>query len=252
MKNLTLLIIFLASCFVSAQTINGSVYDSISTLENIKITNLSSKQMTTSDVNGRFSIAGKIGDTLHASSLFYNEQKLVLKDYHFHESVVIELKQIFNNLDEVQLITPHKETLADIETVQVTLKNQFAEDRKNNPHLYSKQPTTGGIDIIQVIGLIAKLFENKDKYVAPPFVAITLQDLEALIETSQLFDKKLLTNTLNIHEDNINLFLQYLEAKTIDSELLKENKEVYLLEIFIKSGEDFKQLVDTFNAKNKQ
>lgn len=60
--------------------------------------------MTSSDVNGRFSIAGKIGDTLHASSLFYNEQKLVLKDYHFHESVVIELKQIFNNLDEVQLI----------------------------------------------------------------------------------------------------------------------------------------------------
>ena len=208
--------------------------------------------MTTSDVKGRFSIAGKIGDTLHASSLFYNEQKLVLKGYHFHESVVIELKQIFNNLDEVQLITPYKETLADIETAQVTLKNQFAEDRKNNPHLYSKQPTTGGIDIIQVIGLIAKLFENKDKYIEPPFVAITLQDLEALIETSNLFDKNLLTNTLNIHEDNINLFLQYLEAKTLDSELLKETKEVYLLEVFIKSGEDFKQLVDTFNAKNKQ
>jgi hypothetical protein len=235
---------------VSAQTVNGSIYDSISTIENIKITNLSSKQMTASDVNGRFSIAGKIGDTLHVSSLFYNEQKLVLKDYHFHESVVIELKQILNNLDEVQLIEPYKETLADINVVESELKNQILTDIKNNPHLYSKQPTTGGIDIIQVIGLIAKLFENKDKYVEPPFIEMTYEDLESLFEKSSLFNRRFLTQDLAIEEEYIPMFFEFIIKNQLDSKLLEKNKEVDLIELFVQKGKAFNKIIADF--KNQQ
>jgi hypothetical protein len=235
---------------VSAQTVNGIVYDSISTIENIKITNLSSKQMTASDVNGRFSIAGKIGDTLHVSSLFYNEQKLVLKDYHFHESVVIELKQILNNLDEVQLIEPYKETLADINVVESELKNQILTDIKNNPHLYSKQPTTGGIDIIQVIGLIAKLFENKDKYVEPPFIEMTYEDLESLFEKSSLFNRRFLTQDLAIEEEYIPMFFEFIIKNQLDSKLLEKNKEVDLIELFVQKGKAFNKIIADF--KNQQ
>ncbi|MEM5538203.1 hypothetical protein [Olleya sp. AS48] len=235
---------------MSAQTVNGIVYDSISTIENIKITNLSSKQMTASDVNGRFSIAGKIGDTLHVSSLFYNEQKLVLKDYHFHESVVIELKQILNNLDEVQLIEPYKETLADINVVESELKNQILTDIKNNPHLYSKQPTTGGIDIIQVIGLIAKLFKNKDKYVEPPFIEMTYEDLESLFEKSSLFNRRFLTQDLAIEEEYIPMFFEFIIKNELDSELLKKEKEVDLIELFVQKGKAFNNIIADY--KNKQ
>ena len=245
-----LLFVFLTSCFVSAQTVNGSVYDSISTIENIKITNLSSKQMTASDVNGRFSIAGKIGDTLHVSSLFYNEQKLVLKDYHFHESVVIELKQILNNLDEVQLIEPYKETFADINVVESELKNQILTDIKNNPHLYSKQPTTGGIDIIQVIGLIAKLFENKDKYVEPPFIEMTYEDLESLFEKSSVFNRRFLTQDLAIEEEYIPMFFEFIIKNELDSKLLEKNKEVDLIELFVQKGKVFNNIITDY--KNKQ
>lgn len=206
--------------------------------------------MTASDVNGRFSIAGKIGDTLHVSSLFYNEQKLVLKDYHFHESVVIELKQILNNLDEVQLIEPYKETLADINVVESELKNQIFTDIKNNPHLYSKQPTTSGIDIIQVFGLIAKLFENKDKYVEPPFIEMTYKDLESLFEKSSLFNRRFLTQDLAIEEEYIPMFFEFIIKNELDSKLLEKKKEVDLIELFVQKGKVFNNIIADF--KNKQ
>lgn len=235
---------------MSAQTVNGIVYDSITTIENIKITNLSSNKMTASDTNGTFSIAAKIGDTLHVSSVFYNEQKLVLKDYHFHESVVIELKQVLNTLDEVQLIEPYKETLANINVVETELKNQILADIKNNPHLYSKQPTAGGIDIIQVIGLIAKLFENKDKYIEPPFIEMTFEDLESLFENSSIFNRRFLTQDLAIEEEYIPLFFEFIIKNQLDSKLLKKDKEVDLIELFVQKGKAFNKIIADF--KNQQ
>ena len=235
---------------MSAQTVNGIVYDSITTIENIKITNLSSNKMTASDTNGTFSIAAKIGDTLHISSVFYNEQKLVLKDYHFFESVVIELKQVLNTLDEVQLIEPYKETLANINVVETELKNQILADIKNNPHLYSKQPTAGGIDIIQVIGLIAKLFENKDKYIEPPFIEMTFEDLESLFENSSIFNRRFLTQDLAIEEEYIPLFFEFIIKNQLDSKLLEKDKEVDLIELFVQKGKAFNKIIADF--KNRQ
>ena len=235
---------------MSAQTVNGIVYDSITTIENIKITNLSSNKMTASDTNGTFSIAAKIGDTLHISSVFYNEQKLVLKDYHFFESVVIELKQVLNTLDEVQLIEPYKETLANINVVETELKNQILADIKNNPHLYSKQPTAGGIDIIQVIGLIAKLFENKDKYIEPPFIEMTFEDLESLFENSSIFNRRFLTQDLAIEEEYIPLFFEFIIKNQLDSKLLEKDKEVDLIELFVQKGKAFNKIIADF--KNQQ
>ncbi|MFQ3239773.1 MAG: hypothetical protein ACI9NI_002086 [Olleya marilimosa] len=235
---------------MSAQTVNGIVYDSITTIENIKITNLSSNKMAASDTNGTFSIAAKIGDTLHVSSVFYNEQKLVLKDYHFHESVVIELKQVLNTLDEVQLIEPYKETLANINVVETELKNQILADIKNNPHLYSKQPTAGGIDIIQVIGLIAKLFENKDKYIEPPFIEMTFEDLESLFENSSIFNRRFLTQDLAIEEEYIPLFFEFIIKNKLDSKLLEKDKEVDLIELFVQKGKAFNKIIADF--KNQQ
>ena len=235
---------------MSAQTVNGIVYDSITTIENIKITNLSSNKMTASDTNGTFSIAAKIGDTLHVSSVFYNEQKLVLKDYHFFESVVIELKQVLNTLDEVQLIEPYKETLANINVVETELKNQILADIKNNPHLYSKQPTAGGIDIIQVIGLIAKLFENKDKYIEPPFIEMTFEDLESLFENSSIFNRRFLTQDLAIEEEYIPLFFEFIIKNQLDSKLLEKDKEVDLIELFVQKGKAFNKIIADF--KNQQ
>ena len=235
--------------FVSAQTVNGIVYDSIATIENIKITNLVSKNMTASDANGTFSIAGKIGDTLKFSSIFYKEQTLVLKAFHFHESVVIELKKIYNNLDEVKLITPYKEQLADIKTVESKLKNQILEDIKNNPHLYSDQPVAGGIDIIQVFGLIAKLFENKDKYVPPPFIEMTYEDLETLFEQSKLFNSSFLVNDLAIEKDYIPMFLEFVIKNELNSNLLEKEKEFELLEIFVQKGQVFNKIIADFKKE---
>ncbi|AUC76101.1 hypothetical protein [Olleya sp. Bg11-27] len=250
MKTFTTLLVFLTTSVLSAQTLTGKVYDSISTLENIKITNLFSKQITVTDTNGTFQIEGKTGDTLQISSLFYHEQKLVLKAYHFHESVVIELKQILNNLDEVQLIEPYKETLADIKNVEVTLKNQISEDIKNNPHLYSKQPTTGGIDIIQVIGLIAKIFEDKDKYIAPPFIEMTYEDLESLFENSNLFNERFIIHDLQIEKEYIPMFFEFVIKNELDSKLLQKDKEVDLIELFVQKGKVFNKIIADY--KNKQ
>ncbi len=239
MKPLLYLIVFLTTVGVSAQTINGVVYDSIATVSAIKIENLANKQMTLSDSTGQFYIVGQVNDTLSFSSIFYENQKVVIKTIHSTEPLVIELKAVVNNLDEVKLVTAYKEQLRTIETAQATLGNQLANDKKNNPHLYG-QLNNKGLDIIEIIGLIGKLFKNKNK--ATPVVVATYKDFKQLFETSKLFNNKLLKDTLNIPEDNTNLFFQYIEAKQLDSELLKEAKAIYLLDILIKSGAEFNLL----------
>ncbi|WGD34758.1 hypothetical protein [Olleya sp. YS] len=244
MKTLLYLIFFLVVFTASSQTISGIVYDSISTVENIKIENLANNKITASNANGEFSIGGKVNDTLKISSLFYHEQIIVVKEIHVSESIVIDLKKITNTLEEVQLINAYKEQLADIEVVEVTLKNQILEDIKNNPHLYSRGSSSADLNIKALLGLVFNLFKNKDKYEEKPFVAIDYYALETLFTTSAIFTNDFLNNTLRIDKNYKHLFLEYVVEQNLNSELLEKSHEIYLIENLIALSKDFNKIVD--------
>lgn len=158
----TILLVLLSYC-TSAQIFQGKIYDSIATLKNIKVTNISKGKLVYSDDDGNFSIHASINDTIIFNSLFYNEQILFIRENHLNQIIVIELKATTNALSEVSLTAIKRK---DIETItqeaETQLKNQINQDMINNPHLYGLSPSTN-MDFIEIFKLIGKLFKKKKK-----------------------------------------------------------------------------------------
>ena len=235
---------FFSCLSLSAQTIRGVVFNTTSTVEDIKIQNLSNKYIVFTNNNGEFTLDAKTNDTLRISSLFYITQNIIVKSIYAKEPFVIQLKKTNNTLEEVRINGKEKEKIANIETVESNLKNQILEDIKNNPHLYGRMPE-GGLDLIQIIGLVAKLFKKKNK--VDPFKPISYQNLDALFNnTNSLFNDTLLTETLKVDKDKKFLFFEFVEAKSIDSKLLMANKELQLLEEIIIISNEFNIIIKNY------
>ncbi|WP_299386220.1 hypothetical protein [uncultured Lacinutrix sp.] len=247
MKPFYILLILFCPITLLAQTVNGVIYNATSTIEDIKIENLSNKKITYTNKNGAFTITAKTNDTLKVSAFLYKTQNIIVKPIHEKEALVIQLKETKNTLEEVNINGTEKEKIADVKATETNLKNALLEDIKNNPHLYGKMPE-GNLDIIKIIGLVAKLFKNKNK--ADPFVPVSYENLISLFNNKHsLFNDALLTETLDIEKDKKFLFFEFVEAKNIDSKLLTENKDLDLLENIIKASEEFNTIIKNFKRE---
>lgn len=85
--------------------LDGKVsYDNNEDIENIHVFNLSTSKGTLTDQAGRFKIAVSIGDTLTTSSIQFVHTKIVVSFEHFvSKTIVIELQELTNQLDEIIL-----------------------------------------------------------------------------------------------------------------------------------------------------
>jgi len=248
LKTLYFFFILVSFSPLPAQTVSGVVYNSNSTIEDIKIENLSNKDNVFTNNKGEFTITATAKDTLEISSLFYIPQKIIVKPIFFKEVFVIELKKTKNILDEVKINGTTKDKAVNIIKVQANMRNQILEDIKNRPHLYGKAPS-GNLDFIKIKDLIGKLF--KKKYKDEPFTPIYYKDIEFLFNNNhKLFNDTLLTKTLKIKKENKFLFFEFVEAKSIDSKLLVANKELVLLEEILVIGNEFNTIINKFNTKN--
>jgi len=242
------LFFILISCIsLSAQNINGFIYNATSSIEDIKVENISTKKSVFTNSNGEFVISAKTNDTLKISSIFYITQSIVIEPIYLKEALVIELKKAENTLDEVKINGAEKEKIANVIDIQANMRNQILNDIKNNPHLYGKAPS-GNLDFIKIIGLIGKLFKNK--YKDEPFKPIIYSDINSLFNTKhKLFNDNLLTETLSIEQEKKFLFFEFIEAKNIDSKLLIDNKELLLLEEILLVGNEFNTIIEHFEKQ---
>ena len=249
-KTLPILFMLLAYAFTaSSQTISARIYDTKAKVKNIKISNISKKNATYSDDEGFFSIIAEVGDSLTFSSLFYKEQNLVITENHLDDSIVIELKELTNALDEITLKSTPKEKGFEIVKYQANLGEQIKNDIKNNPHLYNKPPS-GNLDFIKIFGLIGKLFKNK-KRDDDVIKKASYEDFVALFEKDAFFNTRLLVNDLYISDEHKYLFFEYCEVKQIDNELLTEGYQVLLLDKLFAYSKEFLLLIENYK-KEKQ
>nr|WP_255572947.1 carboxypeptidase-like regulatory domain-containing protein [Hanstruepera marina] len=241
------MLLLLAFSNLNAQTFEGKVYDSKSALENIKVFNSTEQVLTYTNKDGHFSIQATVNDTLIFSSLFYQEQTLLVTETHLNQINVIELKEATNALDEVSIQSIKKKNEQTLtEEVQRRQNSQIANDMKNNPHLYNPPPS-GNIDFVKIFGMISKLFKNKKKTVQE--IAL-YQDFNHLFLTDSFFTEDLLKNELNIPDNLKQLFFEYCSAHQIDKKLFSKENQVQLLEELIQLSQSFLILVE--NHKNTQ
>ena len=220
-------LVFLLSFTLNAQTLKGKVYDSISTVKNIKVFNETQNRVTATNDGGDFNITAKVNDTILFESLFYHPKVVILKPIHFDGIAVFELKKIINELDEVNILAEPEQPVFKEETYNIELQNILKEDIKNNPHLYQPAGATSGVDFVYLIGAVVKLFK-KNKIETPIYQPITYTQMDSLFNKSSFFTKQLITENLKIPEDKVYLFYDFCEAKQISSELLLDKNKIQL------------------------
>ena len=106
-----------------------------------------------------------------------------------------------------------------------------------------------GIDIFYLIGQLANLLKSK-KYKAPIYNPITYSQMDSLFNNSSFFNKRLVTEDLNIPEDKGKLFFDFCEAKQLSTELLKDENKMQLLEQLVLSSQLFLILLEEYGEKN--
>lgn len=235
-------LIFLLPLAMHSQTINGIVYGSKASLENIKVANTTKKILTYTDKDGRFSIRASVNDTLVLTSLFYEEKTKIVTNASFEDIVVIELKEATNNLNEVVIVDDSKPFNS--ETYTEKLKAQMANEYKHNPLLY--RPSSGNIG--EAIGLLIrtakKLFKNKS--IPETINPITIKQLDSLFSSDDdpLLNNAFLVNDLKIPLEYKNLFFDYFEAQNIDSKILAEEQRLLLIDELYKQSTGFRALLE--------
>ncbi|MBU2920331.1 carboxypeptidase-like regulatory domain-containing protein [Winogradskyella psychrotolerans] len=250
MRQLSILILLLClPLALKAQVLRGKVYNSKNTIENIKVFNDTQNRLTATDKNGDFTINAKVNDTILFESLFYHPKVVILKDIHFEDIAVFELKEILTELDEVEIKAEPEQPVFKEETYNTDLQNIIKEDIKNNPHLYKPPGSSYGVDFVYLIGEVVKLFK-KNKVKSPTYQPITYTQMDSLFEKSSFFNKRLITENLKIPEDKIYLFYDFCEAKYISSELLKEENKMQLLEALVLNSQLFLILLEQYRQEN--
>ena len=250
MRKITILILLLClPCIQYAQTLNGKVYDAKGTVKNIKVFNKTQNRVTLSNNEGDFSIDAKVNDSISFESLFYHKKTIVLEAIHFESTAVFELKEILNELDEVEVMAEPEQPVFTEEAYNEDLKFMIKEDIKNNPEKYKPAGANYGVDIFAVIGLVVDLLKKKHKYKAPTYKPITYTQMDSLFEKSTFFNKDLITHNLKIPEDQKYLFFDFCDAKQISSELLKDEHKMQFLEELVLNSQLFLILLEEYDEE---
>ena len=106
-----------------------------------------------------------------------------------------------------------------------------------------------GANILGVLNLVAKLFKRKNRYKAPIYQPITYRQMDSLFNNSALFNDRLLKNEMKIPPGKTKLYFDFCTVTDISSELLKENKQMELLELLISNSKTFLKILEEFEKK---
>jgi len=234
-------LLFLWTVFAYSQSIKGIVYDNLSTAKRLTVTNTTQKVKTYTDDKGLFSIKAKVNDTLMFSSLFHQTKTLLAQSHHFEDIMVVEVKKIVNDLDEVLINKEPEPKEFSKEEYTATFRNQIKEDIKRRPYLYGAAPS-GGVDFVAIGKLIGKLFKSK-KNKKPQFTPLSYKSIDSLFNTNSFFNDKLLSNELKIPKKHKYLFFEFCDVKQINKDFLKDSNKFLLLDAFMKCSVEFLEFI---------
>jgi len=232
-------------------------------VENIHILNTTSRLNTITDAAGEFAIKASVNDTLFISSVKYAPQKVVISEIEFKKGALeITLKEFVNELDEIYLGTRLTgNILIDAKKIKtVTASNKFAMFIKNME--YEHQYTPDGQTVFQ--GKVSEealnstslknginfksLFQLANKAVfgdsQKGTTNIQTEKTDFKTNLSERFRPEYIENIFKIPESKVLGFFNFLEKNGMDTELLKPDNELELLNFMFERANIFKRQMD--------
>lgn len=236
---ITIFILCFLGQFCFAQTLSSKALHGMVVNDSIKIQsgyvlNLTSRSSTSINEQGFFDVIAKTKDTLIFSSFGLKSKKVILTKKDFESSVfVVKLDTQVDQLDEV-VIRKQPVIKANLGDTQKIVNNQYADDKQSSLD-NSVVHLRNGVDLVKVSEMVWKLFFKS---------ADETKDIESSTFSEVVIDKvnhKFLTNTLQLKEDQIGLFLIYCENDPKAKELLKPDSEFEMIDFLIVKNEEFKK-----------
>lgn len=222
------------------KSLHGQFTNGSAAVESGSVFNLNSKTRTFISNEGFFDILAKAKDTLLVSSSSFKSKKIVIQDKDFSKPLfVVSLETQTNLLKEV--IVQRKAEIKPISgNTQGIVDLQFFDDVKSSP-LNRSMPSDGsienGMDFVRIYKMVSKLFKND---------SAKKTDLNSNADFSEVvargIDNYFFTNTLQLKNEQIGLFLDYCENDPKSKRLLKQEDEFLLIDFLITKNEEFKRI----------
>lgn len=220
--------------------LEGQVRNDLVPVENVVVFNANSNTGVVVNQYGSFVIPAKVNDTLVFSSLAFKSKKIVLTEKEFIiPRLIVQLDIFTNELAEV-LIRAKKELNPLGGNSQKYVDMKFFDDEKSSPKNRTMPPVgsiENGMDFVRiykdVVGVLRKENPKKsDFYKETSFSEFALQKV----------NYSFFSNTLNLKDDEIKLFLIYCENDSKSRELMQPGEEFKLMDFFINKNKEYKRI----------
>lgn len=224
-----------------------AVNDSIK-IENGIVFNINSNSGTVINDQGFFTIMAKVNDTLVFSSLGYKSKRIILTKNQFSQSLLrVKLEILTKQLFEVVIHAKKSIHPIERENSQAIVDKQYFDDEKSSPKnrtMPSDGTIENGMNFVRMYKDILKILKinnpERTDFISPmSFTEVAMKSV------SYTF----FTNTLNLKDDEIGLFLVYCENDSKAKTLLKQESKFELIDFLITKNKEFKKITNSENQK---
>ncbi len=254
MKKIYFFLFFLFTLIISAQQerkqIIGKITSDSISVEDVHIVNVTSRKGTVSNETGIFQMFIKENDTLLFSDIQFTTKKVIIKKKHIEKGFLdVKLEPYTNQLDEV--VVDRTKITGGVNASTLNLPNAGKEplnklERNLNHYSQASLPLvilgtllgqSGGIDnIYNIISGNRKKDQTLKKLREQDEIDAFNQEEVALIR--EHFTDSFFTETLNIPQDKITLFITSCIPKNIIP-LFHQQRHLDITDIFIQESTSF-------------
>ncbi len=238
-----------SSAFAQQFVVEGEVVHSFGEdVENIHVFNTATSRGTLTNIDGEFTIAVSIGDTLIFSAVQFQKETLVISLEHYvSKKVQVRLTSSTNELDEI-LIRKHNlsgilgQDAKNIETKPYVsalslgiIEKEIKPLTQSERRLYTATSGGGTIALDPIINAITgrtKMLKERIK---------KEKDEQIIQELLSKFPEGYLIKELHIAKESVYEFLYFCEAQPGYSTVMKKD-EISILHFLTKSAEAFNKL----------
>ena len=215
--------------------LRGKVLYQDSNVISANILNTNSEQATITDDNGEFSIEVKLGDELIISSVQYEIRALIItKEILQRNRLVVDVNEKIRVLDEVVVSPTRPEKFLDLQEEEFK-KFDYTSDKSTrvDNEILRKNQLYEGVDFVNIFKLMYKALRKKDSKEGSGS-AFAPSDV-----IRQIYPDAFFTEELNVSQDQIGLFLEFIDDRLETKDLLKKENEFQLMDFLIKQSEKF-------------
>ena len=233
-KNFFILIFILSSVLFSQKRefIKGKLLYKNTNVPAANVINNSAQFATITDSNGEFEIPVFKGDEIIFSSVQYKIRTIkVTSEMIRKRRIIVSVNESITELDEVVVTPENTEKFLDLKEEEFK-GFDYSSDKstKIENKLTDNRVLSNGIDFVNVTRLILKALSNsnKDKSKIKPSEILPY-----------VFDNVFFLQDLNLKQDQVIGFLEYIDKKIPSEELLKQSQKLQLIDFLIKESEKY-------------